>query len=35
MNAPRCDKTEAWAALKGKAGAEAQQEYVDLIESLK
>ena len=28
-------KFDAWAALKGKANAEAQQEYVDLIESLK
>jgi diazepam-binding inhibitor (GABA receptor modulator, acyl-CoA-binding protein) len=28
-------KFDAWAALKGKAGAQAQQEYVDLIESLK
>jgi acyl-CoA-binding protein len=28
-------KFDAWAALKGKTGAEAMQEYVDLIEGLK
>lgn len=28
-------KFDAWAGLKGKTAAEAQQEYVDLIESLK
>ena len=28
-------KFDAWATLKDKAGADAQQEYVDLIESLK
>jgi acyl-CoA-binding protein len=28
-------KFDAWAALKGKSGDEAMQEYVDLIESLK
>lgn len=28
-------KYDAWAALKGKPAAEAQQEYIDLIESLK
>ena len=28
-------KFDAWAELKGKAGNEAMQEYVDLIESLK
>ncbi len=28
-------KYDAWAALKGKSGDEAMQEYVDLIESLK
>ncbi len=28
-------KFDAWAALKGKSTAAAQQEYVDLIESLK
>ena len=28
-------KWDAWNELKGKAGAEAMQEYVDLIESLK
>jgi acyl-CoA-binding protein len=28
-------KFDAWAALKGKSTAEAQQAYVDLIESLK
>ena len=28
-------KFDAWAALKGKGGDEAMQEYVDLIESLK
>ena len=28
-------KYDAWATLKGKSSAEAQQEYVDLIESLK
>jgi diazepam-binding inhibitor (GABA receptor modulator, acyl-CoA-binding protein) len=28
-------KFDAWAGLKGKAQAEAQQEYIDLIESLK
>jgi acyl-CoA-binding protein len=28
-------KFDAWAGLKGKSTAEAQQEYVDLIESLK
>ena len=28
-------KYDAWAAVKGKSTAEAQQEYVDLIESLK
>jgi acyl-CoA-binding protein len=28
-------KFDAWAGLKGKATSEAQQEYVDLIESLK
>ena len=28
-------KFDAWAELKGKAGDEAMQEYIDLIESLK
>ena len=28
-------KWDAWTELKGKAGDEAMQEYVDLIESLK
>ena len=28
-------KFDAWAALKGKGGDAAMQEYVDLIESLK
>jgi diazepam-binding inhibitor (GABA receptor modulating acyl-CoA-binding protein) len=28
-------KFDAWAGLKGKSTSEAQQEYVDLIESLK
>jgi acyl-CoA-binding protein len=28
-------KFDAWAALKGKSGDDAKQEYVDLIESLK
>ena len=28
-------KFDAWASLKGKAAGEAQQEYIDLIESLK
>ena len=28
-------KYDAWAGLKGKAQPEAQQEYIDLIESLK
>jgi acyl-CoA-binding protein len=28
-------KFDAWAGLKGKSTREAQQEYVDLIESLK
>ena len=28
-------KYDAWAAVKGKTGNEAMQEYVDLIESLK
>ena len=28
-------KWDAWNELKGKAGAEAMQDYVDLIESLK
>ncbi len=28
-------KFDAWAALKGKGGDEAMQEYIDLIESLK
>jgi len=28
-------KYDAWAAIKGKSGDEAMQEYVDLIESLK
>ncbi len=28
-------KFDAWAGLKGKAQAEAQQEYIDLIDSLK
>ena len=28
-------KFDAWAAIKGKSGDEAMQEYVDLIESLK
>ena len=28
-------KWDAWNELKGKAGTEAMQEYVDLIESLK
>ncbi len=28
-------KFDAWAAVKGKSTAEAQQDYVDLIESLK
>ena len=28
-------KWDAWNELKGKSGAEAMQEYVDLIESLK
>jgi diazepam-binding inhibitor (GABA receptor modulator, acyl-CoA-binding protein) len=28
-------KFDAWAGLKGKSAAEAQQEYIDLIESLK
>ena len=28
-------KWDAWNAIKGKASAEAMQEYVDLIESLK
>ena len=28
-------KYDAWAAVKGKTTAAAQQEYVDLIESLK
>jgi acyl-CoA-binding protein len=28
-------KFDAWAALKGKSGDEARQEYVDLVESLK
>ena len=28
-------KWDAWNELKGKAGPEAQQEYIDLIESLK
>ena len=28
-------KYDAWAAVKGKSGDEAMQEYVDLVESLK
>ena len=28
-------KFDAWAGLKGKSAGEAQQEYIDLIESLK
>jgi diazepam-binding inhibitor (GABA receptor modulating acyl-CoA-binding protein) len=28
-------KYDAWAAIKGKSGDEAMQEYTDLIESLK
>jgi len=28
-------KFDAWAAIRGKSGDEAMQEYVDLIESLK
>ena len=28
-------KYDAWAAVKGKTGDDAMQEYVDLIESLK
>jgi acyl-CoA-binding protein len=28
-------KFDSWAGLKGKSTAEAQQDYVDLIESLK
>jgi diazepam-binding inhibitor (GABA receptor modulating acyl-CoA-binding protein) len=28
-------KYDAWAGLKGKSAAEAQQAYIDLIESLK
>lgn len=28
-------KWDAWNELKGKSGGEAQQEYIDLIESLK
>ena len=28
-------KYDAWAAVKGRVGDEAMQEYVDLIESLK
>ena len=28
-------KFDAWAGLKGKSTGEAQQEYIDLIESLK
>ena len=28
-------KWDAWAAVKGKSGDEAMQEYIDLIESLK
>ena len=28
-------KCDAWAAVKGKTGDEAMQEYIDLIESLK
>lgn len=28
-------KYDAWAAVKGKSGDEAMQEYIDLIESLK
>jgi acyl-CoA-binding protein len=28
-------KFDAWAAVKGKTGDEAMQEYIDLIESLK
>jgi len=28
-------KWDAWNAVKGKAGAAAMQEYIDLIESLK
>ena len=28
-------KYDAWAAVQGKSGDEAMQEYVDLIESLK
>jgi len=28
-------KWDAWNELKGKAGSEAMQEYIDLIESLK
>lgn len=28
-------KYDAWAAVKGKAGDDAMQEYIDLIESLK
>jgi acyl-CoA-binding protein len=28
-------KYDAWAAIKGKGGDDAMQEYVDLIESLK
>lgn len=28
-------KFDAWAALEGKDGGEAMQEYIDLIESLK
>jgi acyl-CoA-binding protein len=28
-------KFDAWAGLKGKSAAEAQQDYIDLIESLK
>jgi diazepam-binding inhibitor (GABA receptor modulating acyl-CoA-binding protein) len=28
-------KFDAWAAIKGKSAAEAKQEYVDLVESLK
>jgi acyl-CoA-binding protein len=28
-------KYDAWAAVKGKSNAEAMQEYIDLIDSLK
>jgi acyl-CoA-binding protein len=28
-------KFDAWAAVKGKSGDEARQDYIDLIESLK